>query len=165
MFYEWESFNIFSCDEVRVISSRDDNRPFFFWQDLSNRALQRPKKHCNIGYWGPWIQIWGQKWTRLTSEVIGGCLEARCFKHFDTMEVELIKGPWENNTYCRSSIGPLPFYWCIGSPPPSSLPSKALCLLCLLFPRVYCQSPITFPITLSLFPSPRFLMFPPSCQS
>ena len=44
-------------------------------------------------------------------------MEARYFKHFDTMEVELIKGPWENKiisqiTYRRSSIGPLPFYYC-----------------------------------------------------
>ena len=51
----------------------------------------------------------------MTSEVIGGCFEARYFKHFDTMEVELIKGPLENKiisqiTYRRSSIGPLPFY-------------------------------------------------------
>ena len=43
-------------------------------------------------------------------------MEAWYFKHFDTMEVELIKGPWENKiisqiTYRRSSIGPLPFYF------------------------------------------------------
>ena len=34
-----DSIDVFSCDEVRVRSSRDDNRPSFFREDLSNRAL------------------------------------------------------------------------------------------------------------------------------
>ena len=29
----------------------------FFRQDLSNRALERPEKHWNMGYWGHWVHL------------------------------------------------------------------------------------------------------------
>ena len=58
----WSTITIFTSERAWRRASQWMVFGFLLPQHLAQRSIYGPEKHWNMGYWGHWVQILGQKW-------------------------------------------------------------------------------------------------------